>query len=326
MKVWTKMVIIAAAITVLVVGGTMAYFQYFTRRTLMISTTTSLDDTGLLTEIKKAYEATHQVSLSFIPVGTGIAIQHAQNGDVDLTLVHSPSNEKVLLDGGDGVCRKTIAYNFFTIVGYASDPAGIQGLNVTSALKKIADYGESHAGTRLWVTRGDNSGTHQKEQALWKSAGFNYTMVTAMPWYVNASNKMGDTLIMAQEFSAYTLSDIGTFLKFKGDGRISSTAYITQEKALLNVYSAIAVNKTKHSNVNFNDAIDFIKYLVSDEGQQLIENFGSGDYTQNLFYGTVQLMKQNSTSQIAKWIIDYAYFNGTECPQEYRDGHPELYN
>lgn len=320
------MIIIAAAITVLVIAGTMVYFQYFTRRTLMISTTTSLDDTGLLTEIKKAYEATRQVSLSFIPVGTGIAIQHAQNGDVDLTLVHSPSNEKILLDGGDGVCRKIIAYNFFTIVGDQSDPAGIQGLNVTSALKRLVEYGEDHTSSKLWVTRGDNSGTHQKEQALWKSAGFNYSTITAKTWYVNASNKMGDTLIMTQEFSAYTLSDIGTYLKFKGDGRISLTAFITQEKALLNVYSAIAVNKTKHTNVNFDDAIDFIKYLASDEGQHLIENFGAGNYTQNLFYGTVQLLKQNSTSQIAKWISDYAYFNGTECPQEYRNGHPELYD
>jgi tungstate transport system substrate-binding protein len=325
MQTWMKMIIVACATTVLIVAGTMIYFQYFTGRRLVISTTTSLDDTGLLDEIKRVYEASHQIVLSFIPVGTGIAIQHAQNGDVDLTLVHSPSNEKMLLEGGDGVCRKIIAYNFFTIVGDLSDPAKIQGLNATAALKKIAQYGENQA-IRLWVTRGDNSGTHQKEQALWKSAGFNYTTISAKSWYVNASNKMGNTLIMTQEFSAYTLSDIGTYLKFKQDGRISLSAFITEENALLNVYSAIAVSQTKHSSVNFADAIEFIKYLVSDDGQSLIENFGVGNYSQSLFHGTVQLLKQNSTSQIVQWIKDYAFFDGTECPQEYRDGHPEIYN
>ena len=322
---WQKIIIIAALATVILVAGTIIYFQHFTRRRLMISTTTSLDDTGLLAEIKTAYEATHTVNLNFIPVGTGIAIQHAQNGDVDLTLVHSPSNERTLLEGGDGVCRKIIAYNFFTIVGDPSDPAGIQSLNTTASLKKIVEFGGNYSG-RLWVTRGDNSGTHQKEQSLWKAAGFNYTTISAKPWYVNASHGMGDTLIMTQEFSAYTLSDTGTYLKYSKDGRIHLVAFIAQEKALLNVYSAIAVNQTKHNSVDFDDAIDFIKYLVSNEGQQLIQNFGSGNYTQNLFYGAVQPLKQNSTAQIVQWIKDYAFLNGTECPQQYRDGHPELYD
>jgi len=325
MNTWTKMIIAAISITVIIVAGTLVYFQYFTRRRLMISTTTSLDDTGLLDEIKKTYEAKHPIDLSFIPVGTGIAIQHAQKGDVDLTLVHSPSNEQTLLEGGDGVCRKIIAYNFFTIVGDPSDPAGIKELNVTAALKRIVEYGNNQTG-RLWVTRGDNSGTHQKEQSLWKSAGFNYSTVSAKPWYVNASQAMGEDLMMTQQFSAYTLSDIGTYLKYERDGRIHLTAYMIEEKALLNVYSVIAVNPAKHENVSFGDAIDFIKYLVSDEGQQLIENYGSSNYTQNLFHRAVQLLKQNSTSQIAQWIEDYAFFNGTECPQQYRDGHPELYN
>ena len=325
MHLWQKILVVAVLATVVLIAGTAVYFQYFARKRLMISTTTSLDDTGLLDEIKTAYEATHRVELNFIPVGTGIAIQHAQKGDVDLTLVHSPSNEKALLESGDGVCRKIIAYNFFTIVGNQSDTAGIQGLNTTAALKKIVEYGENYEG-KLWVTRGDLSGTHQKEQSLWKAAGLNYTIVSANPWYVNASQKMGEALVMTQEFSAYTLSDIGTYLKYSKDGRIHLVAYSAEEKALLNVYSAIAVSQTKHSSVNSDDAIDFIKYLVSDEGQQLIQNFGSGKYSQNLFYGTVEPLKQNSTSQIVQWIQEYAFFNGTECPQQYRDGHPELYD
>ncbi len=324
MKMWQKIILIAVLVTVVLVAGTEAYFQYFARRSLRISTTTSLDDTGLLKEIKSAYEATHQVDLNFIPVGTGIAIQQAQKGIVDLTLVHSPSNEKTLLDSGDGVCRKIIAYNFFTIVGDPSNPAGIQDLNTTAALKKIVQFGGNYTGS-LWVTRGDNSGTHQKEQSLWKTAGFNYTEISAKPWYVDATHGMGDTLIMTQEFSAYTLSDIGTYLKYSKDGRIHLTTFIAQEKALLNVYSVIAVNKEKHGDAKFDDAVEFIKYLVSDEGQQLIQNFGKGNYSQNLFYGAVQPLKQNPTSQIVQWIKDYAFFNGTECPQQYRDGHPELY-
>ena len=320
------MILAALILTIMIVAGSLAYFQYSNRRRLKISTTTSLDDTGLLREIETTYESKAQVDLNFIPVGTGIAIQQAQNGDVDMTLVHSPSNEKALLESGDGVCRKIIAYNFFTIVGDAVDPAKIQGLNVTSALKQIVQFGENHTDMKLFVTRGDNSGTHQKEQTLWKSAGFNYTTITAKPWYVNASLTMGGTLVMTQQFSAYTLSDIGTYLRLKGDGRINLEAFVTEEKALLNVYSAIAVNKTKHPDTNFDDAINFIKYLVSEECQQLIENFGTADYTQSLFHGTIQPLQQDSPPTIVQWIKEYAFFNGTECPQEYRDGHPELYS
>jgi tungstate transport system substrate-binding protein len=117
MKLWIKMIIVAALATAIIASGALIYFQYFSIQRLTISTTTSLDDTGLLEAIKKDYESNHRVAIDFIPVGTGIALQHLKNGDVDLTLVHSPSNEKALLESGDGVCRKIIAYNYFTIVG-----------------------------------------------------------------------------------------------------------------------------------------------------------------------------------------------------------------
>jgi len=320
------MIVVASAVTVVIIAGTLIYFQFFARRRLMISTTTSLDDTGLLGEIERVYEAKYFIDLNFIPVGTGIAIQQAQKGDVDLTLVHSPSLEKDFLTQGYGVCRKIIAYNFFTVVGPVTDPANIRGLNVTAAFKKIVAYGRNQTGTWVWVSRGDSSGTHTKEQSLWKSAGFNYTLVSAESWYASGGGKMGETLLKAEQFSAYTLSDTGTYLKYSKDGRITLEAFITEEKALLNVYSAIAVNQTLHPQVKFDDAITFIQYLISDEGQQLIENYGKNDYGKSLFYGAVQPLKQNPPSQIVQWIKDYAFINGAECPPQYMDGHPELYS
>jgi len=325
MKTWTKLLIIAIAATALLIGGSFAYFQYFTKRRLLISTTTSLYETGLLNATKQAFEAKYQIDLRFIAVGTGQAILQAQGGNVDALLVHSPSNETQFLQGGDGVCRKIIAYNFFTIIGPASDPAGINGSSVVDALKKIVDYGRNQT-SRIWVSRGDGSGTHMKEKSLWAKAGFNYTQVSKESWYAGAGGTMSATLNMANEFGAYTLSDTGTYWKLSKDGTVSLVAFMTETKDLLNVYSVMAVNQARHPSVNFTDAITFIKFLISDECQQLIENYGKSEYGQSLFHSAVQLIKQNSTSQTVQWIKDYAFINGTECPPEYRDGHPELYD
>jgi tungstate transport system substrate-binding protein len=324
MKAWQKMLIVAACVTIAVIAGTLVYLTYFSRRRLRISTTTSLYDTGLLDEIKKQYEATHDVSLNIISAGTGIALQQAQAGDADIVLVHSPSQEQTFLVNGYGVCRKIIAYNFFTIVGPAADPAGITGKNATEALKSILAYGRNQTGqTKVWVSRGDNSGTFSKEQSLWKSAGYNQTIISAESWYATTGSGMAYTLNVADQKSAYTLSDLGTFLQLSEGGSISLESLISGGKSLLNVYSVMAVNPAKVSNVSFSDAIDFIKWLVSDKGQQVIEDYGN--YSQSLFYGTVQPLKDNSPQPIVSWIQSYAFFNGTECPVEYRDDHLELY-
>lgn len=318
------MVIAALIITLITISGTAVYSQYFAKRRLMISTTTSLYETGLLDEIKKEFEAKHGIILNFIPVGTGIAIQQAKNGDVDLTLVHSPALEKSFLEQGYGVCRKIIAYNFFVIVGPEEDPAGIEGLNITVALKRIVEYAKTR-NVKVWVSRGDNSGTHQKEQSLWKLAGYNYTEISEKSWYASAGSGMGQTLFMANEFRAYTLSDIGTYLKYSKEKRIALKALITEAKELINVYSVIAVNPTRHPIVNFNDTMTFIRFLISEEGQKLIENYGINEFGQSLFHGAVKILKEDSTSQIAAWIRDYAFFNGSECPPEYMNACPELY-
>ncbi len=329
MKTWQKMLTIAVSMTALIVGGTMVYLQYLPKRRLMVSTTTSLYQTGLLDEIEKTFETKYPIDIQFIAVGTGIAIQQAKNGDVDAILVHAPSQEKTFLEEGYGVSRKILAYNFFVIVGPQNDPAEISGLDATESIKKVAEYGRSET-EKVWVSRGDNSGTHSKEQSLWKAAGFNYSVISIEQWYASAGSGMGETLLKAEQFSAYTLTDIGTYLKYyEKDHLITLNSFIAEQRELLNVYSVIAVNQTRHKHTNFDDAIRFIKFLVSDECQELVEGFGKNDYGQSgrLFHGAVQLLGQNPTQQIAQWITSYAYINGSECPQLYRDSrHPELYS
>ncbi|UCF45282.1 MAG: substrate-binding domain-containing protein [Candidatus Bathyarchaeota archaeon] len=326
MRTWQKLLIIAALAPIIVVAGTITYFQYLSKRRLIISTTTSLYVTGLWDEIELTYEATHNIDLNIVSAGTGIAIEHAENGNADLIVVHSPSMEQEFLENGYGVCRKVIAYNFFTIVGPSSDLAGINGLNITEALTRIIDYGRDQS-THVWISRGDNSGTHSKEKELWATAGFDYTSISSeTSWYASVGSGMANTLNVANQKSAYTLSDIGTYLKFSTDGTITLTALITEEESLLNVYSVMVVNQTRHQHVNFDDAIEFIEYLVSNEGQTTIENYGKVDFTQSLFYGAVGPLNTSPSSQISQWIQSYAFFNGTECPWQYRNDYPELYN
>ncbi|MGB9853778.1 MAG: substrate-binding domain-containing protein [Candidatus Bathyarchaeales archaeon] len=334
MTLWQKLIVVAILATTAVIASTMVYFNYFAKMRLFISTTTSLYDTGLLDMIEKDYESTHNVDLQIVAAGTGIAIQHARNGDADVILVHSPSMEKTFLEEGYGVNRKIIAYNFFTIVGPENDPAGISGKNATEALKSIVAYGDSlsdqSGATKIWISRGDNSGTHSKEQSLWKAAGYNYTLISQKPWYASTGSGMGDVLNVADQKSAYTLSDMGTYLKFYKDGIISLKALITEDISLLNVYSVIAVkpdvpaNESIHEQINFKDAMDFMQYLVSPETQQLITKYGKDAYGQSLFFGAVEPLKNNE-QPIAGWIKAYAFINGYECPPQYRSGYEELY-
>jgi tungstate transport system substrate-binding protein len=337
MKTWQKLLIVAVIATIIVVASTLVYFNYFARRRLFISTTTSLYDTGLLNSIENDYESTHSVDLNIVAVGTGIAIQQAKNGDADVVLVHAPSVELNFLEGGYGVNRKIIAYNFFTIVGPADDPAGIEGKTATEALKSIVTYGqniEDQSGqTQIWASRGDNSGTNSKEKSLWTAAGYDYTELYTKPWFASTGQGMGATLNVANQKSAYTLSDIGTYLKFHADGSIQIVALIVEEQSLLNVYSVMAVNtetvqanQTINSTINFNDAMDFIEYLISHSTQQIINDFGVDTYGMNLFHYAVQPLKDDAPQPLVSWIQDYAFFDGSECPPQYRNGYADLYS
>jgi tungstate transport system substrate-binding protein len=293
------------------------------RERLIVSTTTSLFDTGLLDYVETDFESKYPYDISFISAGTGLAIQHAENGDADLILVHSPSQESGFMTDGYGVARKIIAYNFFVVAGPSNDPAAIKGLDVKDALTQIVDVGR--LGNAVWVSRGDDSGTHTKEKSLWKAAGYNYSKISLEPWYVEAGTGMGATLRLADEKQAYTLSDIGTYLKYSSDGFIQLDILVGEAQHLLNVYSAIAVDPNKVNGVNFEGAITFITYLVSDDAQRLIGDFGQSDYQQPLFQPAVQLLKTDPASEIGQWIAGYAFFNGSECPSQYRAGQDQLY-
>jgi len=318
--IWVSLLVLAVIASA---AGTTYYLRASMRERVIISTTSSLYDTGLLNAVETRFEAEYPIDLNFISVGTGIAIQHAQRGDADIILVHSPTDELGFLTGGTGVNRKIFAYNFFTIVGPEKDPAQIRNSTPFQALSKIVESGRN--GTAKWVSRGDNSGTHAKEKSLWTDAGFDWKTLAKESWYINAGSVMGETLKKADYFSAYTLADMGTYLKYYNDGLISLKVLVERQKDLLNVYSAIAVNKTLHPRVNFDGAIALMKFLISDEGQQIIEQYGKNEYGQSLFYPAVQLLKENTDPTIAQWIREYAFFNGSECPPEYRKGYPELY-
>jgi tungstate transport system substrate-binding protein len=241
-----------------------------------VATTTSLYDTGLWTYLKPMFEEQYNMALDVTSQGSGAAINLSKTGDVDVLAVHSKADELKFVADGYGVERIPFAYNYFVIVGPASDPAGISGMNASSAFKQIATYG-----TTEFVSRGDNSGTHSKEKALWKLAGLNYSEIQAASWYVSAGKGMGDTLFMASEKGAYTLSDKGTFLSYADD--LDLEIIVENSSDLLNVYSIIAVNQSRFSWINIAGANNLIEFMTSNETQQLIADYGIDTYGQSLF-------------------------------------------
>ena len=251
---------------------------------LKVATTSSLFDTGLVELMAEQFEGMYNTTVH-IPAhaGSGIAFQYGQRGDVDLLLVHDPAAEKKFIDSGDGLERRCFAYNYFYIVGPAGDPAGIKGLNATQALRAIMEKGEEEPDKVMFVSRGDNSGTHSKEKILWKGAGYNYSAVNASgPWYIDAGQPMGATLVMANEKQAYTLTDMSTFMAFKAN--LTIVPLIEGGAELLNVYKAIAVNPRKHPGVNCEMANKFIDFLVSEDGQKIISTYGEDKYGKPLYF------------------------------------------
>lgn len=293
------------------------------KHSLVVSTTTSLFDTGVLDEIEKVFEVENPIDLYFISVGTGLAIQHARRGDADMILVHAPSQERAFLEEGYGVSRKIIAYNFFAIVGPEEDVAGIRGLPPKDALMKIVDKGR--AGEAIWVSRGDDSGTHSKEKELWAAADFDYATLRDEDWYRESGTGMGKTLQIAEEFQAYTLTDMGTYLKYSKEGLITLEILVGEGEELLNVYSAIVVNPSTNADANFDDAITFVKFLVSNEGQAIFSDYGVDLYGSSLFLPAVELLREKTEPDIVIWIEAFAYIDGSECPPEYRADQEDLY-
>lgn len=250
---------------------------------LKIATTTSLYDTKLLDVLEQRFEEENNVSVDTVSGGTGIAIQYGERGDVDLLLVHDKDRELKFVEEGHGLERRCFAYNYFYLVGPEDDPAKVAGLNASSAFKAIMDAGIADPEEVMFISRGDDSGTHAREKLIWKAAGLNYTEVsTSGPWYIEAGQGMGATLNMADEKQAYTLTDASTFMAYQRD--IGLVPLVEGGDELLNVYVAMAINPATHPGVNCEMARKFIDFLASDEGQDIIASFGQEEYGRPLFF------------------------------------------
>jgi len=323
----------ASVLIVVIVGvGAVAMSAYLVlevpaRQRLIVSTTTSLYETGFLDELKVKFEAKYSnLNVSFISQGTGLAIQTAMRGDADMILVHDPAREVQFLQGGYGVNRKIVAYNFFIMVGPSDDPAGIAGKSPAEALNMIRSAGLD--GAAIWVSRGDDSGTHSKEKSLWKSIALDTKNLRRERWYLEAGSGMTATLKLANEKRGYTLTDIGSYLLNFNNHNIDLVRLVESGKSMLNVYSVIAgdprnANLTK---ANFEGSMLLIRYLVSNEGQDLFANFGVKDYSQPLFKPYLKLVESNSDPELIQWIHDLAFIDGSECPDQYRYNAAGLYS
>ena len=239
---------------------------------IILATTTSTQDTGLLDALVPVFEKDSGYNVKVIAVGTGQALAMGERGDADVMLVHAPSSEKKLVDEGVGLDRRLVMHNDFVLLGPSSDPAGVKGTTeATEALTKIFDKGAS------FINRGDDSGTDKLEKALWKKANLD---PKGKSWYEETGQGMGASLQVANQKDAYIMSDRGTFLAAKS---LSLTIVLEGDPALLNVYSVMEVNAEKFSLVNGAGGKVFADFMVSEKAQGIIKDFGIEKYGQALF-------------------------------------------
>jgi tungstate transport system substrate-binding protein len=229
---------------------------------LRLSTTTSTDNSGLLAVVLPPFEQRFHLKVDVVVVGSGKALKLAENGDVDVVLSHAPELEEAFMKAGFGVNRRDVMYNDFVVVGPPSDPAQLRGaLSAVDALKRIA------AKQATFISRGDESGTHQKEKELWRTAG----LTPSGAWYVSAGQGMGEVLLMADERRAYALADRGTYLAYK---KRDELIIVSQgDPMLFNPYTVMAVSPARYPQVKYIEAMELIAWLTSPEGQRLIGSF-----------------------------------------------------
>ena len=240
---------------------------------LVLATTTSTRDAGLLDYILLDFQAKYNARVEVIAVGTGQALELGKNGDADVLLVHARAKEDAFVADGNGVNRQDVMYNDFIIVGPSNDPDGIRGMkDAAAAFAKLAQTGSR------FISRGDDSGTHTKEKEIWKAA----SIEPKGDWYISAGQGMGAVLTMANEQLAYTLSDRATYLARAQNG-IDLVVLVEGDPVLFNPYGVIAVNPAQHSNVNYDLAMKFIEWITSVETQKLIGSFGMKEFGQPLF-------------------------------------------
>jgi tungstate transport system substrate-binding protein len=242
------------------------------RGTVILSTTTSTQDSGLLDVLVPMFEKQSGYVVKTVSVGTGQALALAAKGDADVALVHAPSLEKKYVADGKLLNRRLVMYNDFVIIGPKDDPARIRlSKSAVEGLKAIA---RSKA---AFVSRGDNSGTHNLEKSLWKSAGIE----PKGGWYIEAGQGMGATLGIANERNAYTITDRGTYLALAK--RVSLPILVEGDRALLNIYSVLEVNPANGPRINAAAGKAFADFMIAPQTQSVIRNFGVGKFGQPLF-------------------------------------------
>jgi tungstate transport system substrate-binding protein len=239
---------------------------------MILATTTSTQDSGLLDVIIPMFEKQNNVKVKTIAVGTGQALEMGTKGEADALLVHAPAAEKAVVDAGDAINYKRVMYNDFILAGPKENPAGVSGDDINGAFKKLADS------KATFVSRGDDSGTHKKELAIWEAS----SIKPAGDWYVSTGQGMGQTLQVAAEKKGYVLTDRATWLAQKKN---LDTLQIVVEggKDLMNIYHVMQVNPEKHEKINSKAAEKFVEFMVNAKTQDVIENFGKKEYGQSLF-------------------------------------------
>lgn len=240
----------------------------------MLVSTTSTEDSGLLDVLLPAFTKQSGYQVSLVATGSGQALKIAGEGNADVVLLHSPAAEKEFMDKGLGMDRRLVMHNDFIIVGPESDPASLH-----TQLKAVDSFKVIFSSASTFVSRGDESGTHVKELALWKNAGLDPTGKT---WYLETGQGQGVTLSIASEKQAYALTDRGTFLAYKAN--LDLALLFENDPVLLNVYHVITVNPQKWPKVNVEGAQAFANFITSKEGQDIIREFGVKEYGQPLFF------------------------------------------
>lgn len=242
-------------------------------RDLILATTTSTRDSGLLDVLVPMFEQETGYTVKVVVVGTGAALRMGANGDADVLLVHAPEAEEQFMAEGHGSERLLVMYNDFVIVGPAEDPAGVRGMgDAVAALGRVAQA------EVLWLSRGDDSGTHKKEKKLWKEAG----ITPSGTWYQESGQGMGATLRIASEKGAYTLTDRATYLNLRHT--LDLEVLVKGDSRLFNVYHVIVVNPEKHPGVNVEGAQAFADFITSPQVQDIIRAYGVDRFGEPLFH------------------------------------------
>lgn len=242
-------------------------------RSIVVASTTSTQDSGLFGYLLPIFKAKTGIEVKVIAQGTGQALDTARRGDADVVFVHAKSQEEKFLAEGQGVKRFDVMYNDFVLIGPKSDPAGVKGKDIEAALQAIQAKGAP------FVSRGDRSGTHSAELALWKKAGIDIASAKG-PWYREIGEGMGAALNTASAMNAYVLSDRGTWISFKN--RSDLGIVVQGDKRLFNQYGVMLVNPEKHPSVKKDLGQTFVDWLISPEGQAAIAGYKIGG--QQLFF------------------------------------------